>query len=578
VEHTLHQSDAPTAATWHLTARCQSALALAALAVVLAGASAFRLIHLDRRPMHCDEAGQAIKFGQLLEEGQTVYDPQEYHGPSLNYLTLPIARLASAATLAEVTETQLRLVPAICGIVLAGLVWLLRNELGLGAALGASVLTAVSAAMVFYSRYYIQEMLLVCFTFGAVVSLWRFAGAAEGSEDSGRRRSWYRRSFWLIVLGTCIGMMHATKETCVIPLTAILIAALLTLRCPLRRASRKGTLLASLLVVLVAVAVSAGFFSSFGSNPRGVVDSITAYAHYVQRAAGQGSAGRHDHAADYYLRILFWWKHGRGPIWTEASIAALALVGVIAAALGRGLTPRQIPWARFLAVFTVVMTVAYSAISYKTPWCAIGVLHGIILLAGIGMAVLVRIAPTYPLKYVVVAVLTAAVGHLVWQSYQASFVACEDPDNPYVYAHTTSDVLRLADRLVEVVGADPNREQAAVQVICPDDDYWPLPWYLRHLEHVGWFSQIPPGAAAPVIVIQAEIEPALARKLYEEAPPGQRYLYLPLMSTLDSRDWQLRPHVPLRVYIRSDLWEHYRRQVIVERNSFRSRQPIKVPD
>jgi uncharacterized protein (TIGR03663 family) len=412
--------------------------------------------------------------------------------------------------------------------------------------------------MVFYSRYYIQEMLLVCFTFGAVVSLWRSADA----DESGQGNSWYRKSFWLVVLGTCLGMMHATKETCIIPLSAIIIAALLTLRRPLRPGSRRGTLLASLLVIFVAFVVSVLFFSSFGSNPHGVVDSITTYAHYIQRATGQGSAGRHDHPADYYFRILFWWQHGRGPIWTEASVAAFALVGLVAAALGRGLTPRQLPLARFLAIFTVVMIAAYSAISYKTPWCAIGFLHGMILLAGIGMTVLVRITPTYPLKCIAVAVLTVAVGHLTWQSWQANFVACDDPDNPYVYAHTTADISVLADRLTEVASADPNHDQVGIQVICTDDDYWPLPWYLRHLKHVGWFNKLPSGAAAPVIVIQAKFEPALVRKLYEEAPPGQRYLYMPLTPADDSRDWQLRPHVPLRAYIRSDLWEHYRRQVM----------------
>jgi predicted membrane-bound mannosyltransferase len=333
----------------------------------------------------------------------------------------------------------------------------------------------------------------------------------------------------------------------------------LTLHRSLLQDSVKETVLAGLLVALIAMVVSAAFFSSFGRNPRGVIDSFTTYAHYIDRATGQGTAGRHDHPADYYFLVLFWWKHGRGPIWSELAIAAFALAGLAAAALGRGLAPRHVPLARFLAIFTVVTTAVYSLISYKTPWCAIGLLHGMILLAGVGMTVLIRITPSSTLKCVVFSVMAAAVGHLAWQSWQAGLVACDDPDNPYVYAHATGDVPALADRLAEVASADPNHDEVGIQVICPDDDYWPLPWYLRDLQYVGWFSELPAGMPAQVIVIQAQLEPALIKKLYEEAPPGQRYLYMPLTQSGESRDWLLRPHVPLRAYVRSDLWEHYRR-------------------
>ena len=51
-------------------------------------ALAFRLPMLNNRPMHTDEAVNAIKFGTLLEQNRYEYDPGDYHGPTLNYLTL----------------------------------------------------------------------------------------------------------------------------------------------------------------------------------------------------------------------------------------------------------------------------------------------------------------------------------------------------------------------------------------------------------------------------------------------------------------------------------------------------------
>ena len=584
--------------------------------VVVAGAAVPRLADLGNRPMHCDEAVHAIKFGRLLEEDDYVYDPREYHGPSLNFLALPIAHLSSAQKLTQISETHLRLLTAIFGIALVAMVWLIREELGYGATVCAALLTAVSPAMVFYSRYYVQEMLLVCFTFGAIVALWRYVREVDQTENprSGRWSS-IRRVLWLVTAGLCIGMMHASKETCVIALFAMGVAAAVVVTVPqLRRLSVRHLMLAAIglidrlkqcvlatvslpwrlivrhimrapisflnrlrqfctnrlvvaatIVTAVAAGVSMLFFSSFLDNPQGVIDSVTTYFVYLGRASGEGSVGRHVYPCDYYFRILFWWHQGDGfwwhqgdgPVWTEALIAALALVGLVAAAVGRGLKPTSVSMARFLAVYTVVMIAVYSAMPYKTPWCALGFLHGMILLAGIGAALLWRMAPGYIAKSVVVVLLVAAAGHLAWQAHRASFVDYEDRNNPYVYAHTTNDVPLLIERVEQIAAADPEGEAMHVQVICPDHDYWPIPWYLRSFSHVGWFARLPDGPAARLIITQPEMEPALVRKFYEEPPPGQRYLYVPLPPDGEKQEWLLRPHVPLRVFVRLDLWEAY---------------------
>ena len=131
-------------------------------------------MRLAERPMHGDEAIHAIKFGQLLEQGTYRYDRNDYHGPTLNYFTLIPAKLSGAANLKQVNEMTLRIVPVVFGTLLVLLLLLLADGLGTGATIIAAILTAISPAMVFYSRYYIQEMLLVCFTFGLIVSGYRY--------------------------------------------------------------------------------------------------------------------------------------------------------------------------------------------------------------------------------------------------------------------------------------------------------------------------------------------------------------------------------------------------------------------
>jgi len=574
--------------------------------VVLAGAAALRLVDLGNRSMHCDEAVHADKFRLLLEQGEYVYNPREYHGPSLNYLTLPIARAASARKLTQVTEVHLRLVPAVFGIALVGLVGLLRGELGAVAVGCAAVLTAVSPAMVFYSRYYIQEMLLVCFTFAAMVALWRYARGAtqqgatgvspvpkpgatgvspvhgqdargtqgsstepgatgqgatgvspvHGQDARGTRRGVWQPWAWLVVLGLSIAMMHTSKETCVLALAAMALAAGLTMP-ELRRIASGKMLLSAALVVVVAAGTSALFFSSLFQNPPGVLDSVTTYFHYLGRASGEGSAGLHDYPWYHYAHWLFWWPAENGPRWTEAAIALLALVGLVAGAGGWGLKPSQLPLVRFFGIYTVVLIAAYSAMPYKTPWCALGFLQGLILLAGVGAAVLLRAAPGYVLKTAVIAGLLAATGHLAWQAHRASFVAYEAEDNPYVYAHTTSDVPLLAEEIKQIAALHPDGTAMHVQVICPDDDHWPLPWYLREFRRVDWYPGIPGGRAAPVIITRPELDRAVLQYVYVDQPPGQRPLR-DLFRKESGEPWQLRPHVPLLVLVRLDLLQKYR--------------------
>ncbi|MBN2376932.1 MAG: glycosyltransferase family 39 protein, partial [Sedimentisphaerales bacterium] len=127
------------------------------LLVLFAGALFLRLTHLDKRPLHTDEAVHAYKLGEHLEGIPYRYDPYEFHGPALHYFTLPVAWLNSADTFADLDEFTIRIIPALFGAALIILLWPLAHGLGRIAALAAALFTAISPAMVYYSRYYIME-------------------------------------------------------------------------------------------------------------------------------------------------------------------------------------------------------------------------------------------------------------------------------------------------------------------------------------------------------------------------------------------------------------------------------------
>jgi hypothetical protein len=144
--------------------------------------------------------------------------------------------------------------------------------------------------------------------------------------------------------------------------------------------------------------------------------------------------------------------------------------------------------------------------------------------------------------------------HLTWQAYLGNYKYYADPRNPYVYAHPTTDVLTMVQKVMEIAGVYEDGFNTHIQVICPEYDYWPIPWYLRSFTRVGYWDYVDMNEpAAPVIIASASVEQELIKKLYELPPPGQKNLYVPLFDTY----MELRPQVELRGYVIKDLWDRF---------------------
>ena len=262
----------------------------AVILIVTALASWLRLDNLPLRPLHTDEAVHAYKFGQLLQGEGYEYDCNEYHGPTLNYFTLIPAWLAGQDTYASLAEVTIRIIPAFFGIILILLYGFLNRPLGLAVLAWAAILTALSPAMVFYSRYYIQEMLLVCFTLALMVTGYHYLN--------------HKTKLSAVGVGICAGLMFATKETCVITFGSIALAILFTrllngknCRQPRRRFQPTHLIIALAAFGIIAVL----FYSSFFSNMPGVVDSVRTFKTYLGRSQANEA---HNHPWYYYLKTF----------------------------------------------------------------------------------------------------------------------------------------------------------------------------------------------------------------------------------------------------------------------------------
>jgi uncharacterized protein (TIGR03663 family) len=508
-------------------AHCGS-LVTAALALALA----FRLAGPDLRPVHHDEANQAVRFGMLLETGEYRYDRNDHHGPTLYYLTLPFAWLRGQTTLALLDERTIRAVPAIFGAGLILLFPLLSGGFGRTAVAASAFLAALSPALTYYSRFYIQESLFVFFTLAFLIALGRYALQA--------------RVVWALCAGAFAGLAYATKETSLIVLLTSAASAAIARVWTLAPGEKgeeapavsSGTRAGHVTVGLAAaLLVSVAFYSSFFTHPSGFFESIRAFSIYVERGV---SSGPHAQPWDYYLRLLTFSASG-GLVWTEALVLVLALIGMIAAAR----RPSTGFWPRYIGLYAVITCLAFSSVRYKTPWNLLPFYIGFVLLAGYGGAALIDGARSRVLRGLVLVLLVLASWQLGMQNWRANFRYPADPRNPYVYAQTSPDFLRLVQRVADVSACHPDRAGMLVKVIAGAYEQWPLPWYLRRMTQVGYWShaaEAGPPDGAPVIVASQENTPAL------DAVLGDRYV---------SEFYGLRQDVILTMYIERALWERF---------------------
>jgi hypothetical protein len=133
--------------------------------------------------------------------------------------------------------------------------------------------------------------------------------------------------------------------------------------------------------------------------------------------------------------------------------------------------------------------------------------------------------------------------HLGWQAWRAGYPFCASPFNPYVYAHTSPDILKLVERIEALASVSPDGHKILIKVMSSQNDYWPLPWYLRRFERVGWWSGIPPDPFAPVMIVSSQFEAAF----------DERQEKTHLMAGY----FQLRPQVFLELYVELNLWRAY---------------------
>jgi uncharacterized protein (TIGR03663 family) len=477
---------------------------------ILLVAAALRLPELALNPFHHDEGVNGFFTTNLVRNGTYSYDPANYHGPSLYYFALV------SEILFGLTTEAMRLVPVMFGILTVGLVFPLRRYLGSLAVLTAGGLLAVSPGAVYISRYFIHETLLVALSLAVVI-------AAIFYLDR-------RQPKYLLAGAISLALLFATKETGIITIAVLLIAVAVghlyvnwrrpTRRpkagrpAPPRRSVRiDGEHLAGAAVVfgVIYVLLYSSFFTNF---PKGLIDSLATFTIWAQ------------HGEATQVQPVYKYLQWMTP--TELPILVLGAVGGVIAAI----QARDRLWV-VIGLWAAGITAVYSIIQYKTPWITINLLLPLALLAGLAVTTVWR---STRWRVTVPIALAGAVLVSGYQAIDLNYRHYDDETYPYVFVHSTRQMLNLVDDIEATAERAGTGKQTGIVFVTPD--YWPLPWYFRDYPRAGFFGRIVETQEAMIVANvnqEAELEPKIAGK-YDKV-----------------RQYNLRPGVDLALYVRSNV-------------------------
>jgi predicted membrane-bound mannosyltransferase len=245
-----------------------------------------------------------------------------------------------------------------------------------------------------------------------------------------------------------------------------------------------------------------------------------------------GESGFHGYPFYRYFEWLVFGKYAGG--WDFGEEAPLFILATLGALLALWKTRRRFPL--FAALWGFGLFAAYSIIKYKTPWLA---LNWLLPFAVSGGYAIDRLYRARRLRAASLALLGACLAAAAWQSYRLNFVHYDDDQYPYVYAHTKRDFHELIAQMDAIAARTGDKYNAGINVAVENQEYWPLPWYVRDYKHIGYTGHVGETTDAAVIVKVAQV-PEVEKLL------GDRYLRV-------GGVYQLRPGVDLALFGRRDL-------------------------
>jgi uncharacterized protein (TIGR03663 family) len=579
--------------------------------LITAVAAFFRFFELGLKPFHHDEGVNGFFLTSLFRNGVYKYDPANYHGPTLYYISLFFSNLFGLNTI------SVRASMAIFGVLMVVLAFFLRPFIGKTGSLAAAMFLALSPGMVFISRYFIHEIFFIFLALALVLSVLLFvrnekagpfaigwmvlllivcflpSASMLGSYLGGESTSavWaFRLGFFVIeavliffvtrmllawkggrpiymlLASASAALMFATKETTFITLGTMLIAipcVLIWRKIYPAKGDDDGTdddkitwqnfRLAlgegtDLWLLLAAIAAVFIYVNVL------FFSSFFTYPEGVKKAfeayAIWTQTGTKDHTQSGFWAYLKW-SFGVGQVGSKLATAVEGAI-IVLSAVGTAIAffKGRNCVAMFIGLWALGLFLAYSLIPYKTPWLALSFLLPMCIIAGYGINELAR-SGNSAVKAVGIAVGAAACALLAYQSYELNFVNYDNNDRTYIYAHTKRDFLAMMARIDHYAAKSGKGKDLGVDVVSPD--YWPMVWYTNDYPKAVFHGRFIDASNAETIV---------AKKNDQDREVIARYSGKYKLDGI----YPLRPGVDLVLLVRNDLADPEARDLYRLRN------------
>jgi uncharacterized protein (TIGR03663 family) len=461
--------------------------------LILGLAVFLRFLLLGIKPPHFDEGINGWFVDQMMKNGFYRYDPTNYHGPLHFYVLLVSQSLFGRNVWA------LRLPVVIVSITCVWLCFKFEPLVGRGVSRMAALAMAVSPGFVFYGRYSIHEVWLVLFSMLFILGLlglWKF-----GTPD------------YLWCAGMGVAGMILTKETYLIHIgcAAIAVPVLLISNAlkplPDTRPAKQTWDYVDLAVIAgTGIALIVFFYSGTFFHWSGVKGLYEAYKPWFQTGhAGHG----HEKPWYYWLELMApSFKLGRADF---LGYELPAVAGLILCLFCQSFKNVSL---RYLAIYGVGVLIAYSIVSYKTPWCIISIAWPFLFVFG-SAVLLVRPGFRRATYAVSTFLLCVSLGSTIWLNY----FRCTTDTEPYVYVQTYNDIFKLTRPLLQLAKRDPIYYQLKGHMI--RTSAYPLPWVLGDFPNVGYYEHgLPAQLDADFLLVQEDkikdVESKLHNAYYTE--------------------------------------------------------------
>jgi uncharacterized protein (TIGR03663 family) len=506
-----------------------------------------RLFDLGERVFHHDESVHASFTLKLLETGQYRYDPA-YHGPFLFHTTAVVFHFLG------INDTTARLIPVFFGVAAILLLFLLKKELGERGVLWSAFLLSFSPSMVYFSRFFRNDPIIVFCTLATVIGGIRYLENLHSPK----------RYTYLILTATSLAIAVSSKENAY--LIILMFGAYAGIYSLYRfysdwkkeNMSLKRTLVLKISYIspfMPEILISGTlfifivmlFYTSLFRTPETLFSIVErAFSHWMEMHRIERIGG----PFYFYIPILLVY---------ESPVLIFGTAGIVHFLKKKG---ENTSFFMFLSYWAVASLLLYSYLQEKVPWLVVHIVLPFGILAGAYLGDFFSGAPgrrqknllrtenmnfgtdknsTFGTKHsrthiFVAGILVLTLIMSLTQCISVNFYRSMEPDELMTYSQASPDIRQLMEK---IEGFNRGPETLRISVVDPDNLYWPLPWYLRDYEKAAYYTEPPAKAKYDAIIVPAKY------RMYEVIPEEKYASY----------NFSLRPGKEFTLYYNKELEE-----------------------